>query len=80
MLTDLKDLNQILIKSGIDIKEMNCVRKHISNVKGGHLLKAISPATSFNLILSRVIGDQLDVIDSGPTTRAQQLLTRLSKY
>ena len=36
-LTDLKDLNQILIKSGIDIKEMNCVRKHLSNVKGGQL-------------------------------------------
>ncbi len=67
-LSDLKILNDILLKCGADIKEMNCIRKHLSNVKGGKLAKMISPALLITLIISDVVGNQLDVIASGPTT------------
>ena len=66
-LDDLKKVNDLLLKSGADITEMNCIRKHLSAVKGGQLAKAIAPATAVSLILSDVIGDPLDVIASGPT-------------
>lgn len=66
-LDDIKTLNDSLLKSGANINEMNCVRKHLSNVKGGLLAKAASPARIVSLILSDVIGDPLDVIASGPT-------------
>lgn len=57
----------LLLKSGADIHEMNTVRKHLSNVKGGQLARHIHPARLFSLILSDVVGDDLDVIGSGPT-------------
>jgi glycerate 2-kinase len=66
-LNDLKILNDLLLKSGVSITEMNCIRKHLSKVKGGMLAKAASPARVISLILSDVIGDPLDVIASGPT-------------
>ena len=66
-LDDIKMLNNLLLKSGASINEMNCIRKHLSNVKGGLLAKAASPARIVSLILSDVIGDPLDVIASGPT-------------
>ncbi len=66
-LEDLKTLNSILIKSGADIAEMNCIRKHLSNVKGGLLSRLAFPSKVVSLILSDVIGDPLDVIASGPT-------------
>jgi glycerate 2-kinase len=66
-LEDLKTLNSILLKTGANITEMNCIRKHLSKVKGGLLAKAASPAEVVSLILSDVIGDPLDVIASGPT-------------
>lgn len=66
-LSDLILTNDFLIKSGANIKEINAVRKHISKMKGGQLAKAIYPATTISLILSDVIGDQLDVIASSPT-------------
>ncbi len=66
-LEELKALNSILLRTGADIGEMNCIRKHLSKVKGGHLAKAASPARVLSLILSDVIGDRLDVIASGPT-------------
>lgn len=66
-LDDLKRTNELLVKCGADITEINTVRKHLSNVKGGQLAKAIYPATCVSLILSDVIGDKLDVIASGPT-------------
>jgi len=66
-LEDLKVLNSVLLKIGADITEMNCIRKHLSRVKGGLLAKAASPARVVSLILSDVIGDPLDVIASGPT-------------
>ncbi len=66
-LADLATLNDLLLKSGAEIGEINCVRKHLSAIKGGQLAKMASPAIIFSLILSDVIGDPLDVIASGPT-------------
>jgi glycerate-2-kinase len=60
-------INNLLLRSGADINEMNAVRKHLSGVKGGRLAKAVYPATLVSLILSDVIDDPLDVIASGPT-------------
>jgi hydroxypyruvate reductase/glycerate 2-kinase len=64
---EIQMLNDMLVKSGADIKEMNSIRKHLSNVKGGQLARHISPARSVCLILSDVIGDPFDVVSSGPT-------------
>ena len=66
-LDDLKALSNTLLKCGANIKQMNCIRKHLSGVKGGMLAKAAYPARVISLILSDVIGDPLDVIASGPT-------------
>ncbi len=66
-LNDMIIANDLLLKSGADIKEINAVRKHLSKVKGGQLAKAAYPASLVSLILSDVIGDPLDVIASGPT-------------
>ncbi|MCK4922292.1 MAG: glycerate kinase [Bacteroidales bacterium] len=83
-LEDLKRVNSILLKTGADITEMNCIRKHLSKVKGGLLAKAASPARVVSLILSDVIGDPLDVIASGPTapdpTTFADALSILKKY
>lgn len=66
-LEDLKALSTILLKTGANINEINCIRKHLSKVKGGQLAKSASPARVISLILSDVIGDPIDVIASGPT-------------
>jgi len=68
VLTDLTDLSSHLLNCGADIKEINTIRKHLSEVKGGNLARAAYPATLVSLILSDVIGDPVDVIASGPTT------------
>jgi glycerate 2-kinase len=60
-------LNEMLVRCGADISEMNTIRKHLSKVKGGQLVKHIWPASSVSIILSDVISDQLDIISSGPT-------------
>lgn len=60
-------VTQLLLNSGATINEINAVRKHISNFKGGWLAKKAYPATVINLILSDVVGDPLDSIASGPT-------------
>jgi len=60
-------ITQLLLNCGADIHELNCIRKHISLVKGGQLARLAYPATVLTLILSDVIGDDLDVIGSGPT-------------
>lgn len=59
-------INQQLLKSGATIAEMNCVRKHLSAVKGGRLAQAVYPAQSLTLLISDVPGDDLSVIASGP--------------
>ena len=60
-------LNRKLLSSGADIKEVNTVRKHLSKIKGGNLLKMSFPAKVHSFILSDVIGDDLSSISSGPT-------------
>lgn len=60
-------LNDLLVKTGATINEINTVRKHFSMVKGGGLVHEIFPAYAISLILSDVPGDPLDVIASGPT-------------
>lgn len=66
-LASLQETNRLLLASGASIHEMNAVRKHIDQVKGGGLWKRFQPARSACLILSDVIGNDLDVIASGPT-------------
>jgi glycerate 2-kinase len=66
-LNDLKKLSSILIRCGATINEINCIRKHLSNIKGGMLSKAAMPALMVSLILSDVIGDHPEIIASGPT-------------
>jgi glycerate 2-kinase len=66
-LEDKQQINQRLLRSGADIAEMNCVRKHLSAIKGGWLAAAASPARVVSLIISDVPGDDPGVIASGPT-------------
>lgn len=66
-LADKQEATKVLLACGATIHEINAVRKHISQVKGGGLARAVSPATHVALILSDVVGDDLDVIASGPT-------------
>ncbi|NWG01807.1 MAG: glycerate kinase [Syntrophaceae bacterium] len=66
-LKEKQDMTQLLLDCGADIKEINTIRKHISQIKGGWLAKWAYPSTVIGLILSDVVGDPLDVIGSGPT-------------
>lgn len=66
-LQDKQATTRLLLNAGATINELNAVRKHLSQVKGGRLAKAASPAQLVTFILSDVIGDPLDVIASGPT-------------
>jgi hydroxypyruvate reductase len=67
-LDHIQILTKILLESGATINEINCLRKHISQVKGGQLARFAAPARIASLILSDVVGDPIDVIGSGPTT------------
>ena len=66
-LRDKQRTTTLLLRAGADIYELNCVRKHLSAMKGGQLAELAYPATVVALLLSDVIGDPLDVICSGPT-------------
>lgn len=66
-LADKQIVTNDLLKSGATITEINTVRKHISDFKGGWLAQKAYPATIVNLVLSDVIGDPLEFIASGPT-------------
>jgi glycerate-2-kinase len=66
-IADKREITNALLKCGATINEINTVRKHISDFKGGWLAKKAYPATILNLILSDVVGDPLDFIASGPT-------------
>lgn len=83
-IAQLKSLNDKLIKSGADIQEINTVRKHISQVKGGGLAKIAYPAQVISLIFSDVPGNNLSFIASGPTvqdkTTKKDVLKILKKY
>src|SRR5277367_1193417 len=66
-LADKQDINRALLASGANITEMNCVRKHLSAIKGGRLAAAAAPARVLTLAISDVPGDDPAVIASGPT-------------
>lgn len=66
-LDDKRELTRALLKSGANIVEMNCVRKHLSRIKGGRLAAALAPARIITLAISDVPGDDPSVIGSGPT-------------
>ncbi len=67
-LADKQRVTELLISSGASIDEINMVRKHLSQVKGGRLGEFYTPAKVVSLILSDVVGNNLSVIASGPTT------------
>ena len=67
-LAEKQATTNLLLACGATIHEINAVRKHISAIKGGQLAALASPARVVSLILSDVIGDNLDVIGSGPTS------------
>jgi len=77
-------LTRLLLECGADINEINALRKHISQIKGGQLARAASPSTLITLILSDVIGDPMDTIASGPTvpdkTTFKDVEAILNKY
>jgi hydroxypyruvate reductase len=83
-LTDMGLLTDALLRSGATINEINAIRKHLSQVKGGQLARLAQPAQVIALILSDVIGNPLDVIASGPTspdpTTFAQAYAVLQKY
>ena len=77
-------INKALLKSGAAISEMNCVRKHLSAIKGGRLALACAPARVVTLLISDVPGDDPGIIASGPTlpdpTTCLDALAVLRKY
>ncbi len=66
-LADLRNLTKTLLASGAEIGEINAVRKHLDQVKGGGLVRMANGARVISLIISDVVGDSLTVIASGPT-------------
>ena len=66
-LDDKQELNLQLLRCGAKISEMNCVRKHLSAIKGGRLALAAAPARVVTLMISDVPGDDPGIIGSGPT-------------
>ncbi len=69
-----QQLTKQLLKSGAPISEMNCVRKHLSQIKGGKLAAAVYPARLLTLAISDVPGDHPDEIGSGPTVADRSTL------
>ncbi|MDA8019488.1 MAG: glycerate kinase [Thermoanaerobaculia bacterium] len=67
-LADLRATTDALLRSGATIQQLNCVRKHLDQLKGGGLAVAAAPARIVALVLSDVVGDPLDVIASGPVS------------
>lgn len=66
-LEDLQRTTALLLASGADIHELNAVRKHLSAFSGGQLARAAAPARVLTVLVSDVVGDNLEVIASGPT-------------
>ena len=81
---DKQAVNKALLKSGAAIDEMNCVRKHLSAIKGGRLATMCAPARVVTLLISDVPGDAPEVIASGPTvpdpTTCADALAILDRY
>lgn len=83
-LKDEADVTSLLLTSGANIEEINAVRKHLSQIKGGRLAERLYPATVLTLIISDVVGDNMDAIASGPTapdpTTYRDAMMILKKY
>ncbi|MBP8135985.1 MAG: DUF4147 domain-containing protein, partial [Rhodoferax sp.] len=83
-LEDKQRINKDLLNSGANISEMNCVRKHLSRIKGGRLAAACAPARVVTLTISDVPGDDPSIIASGPTvpdaTTCADALAILKRY
>ena len=83
-LQDKQRINQALLASGANIAEMNCVRKHLSRIKGGRLAAACAPARVVTLTISDVPGDDPSTIASGPTvpdaTSCAEAVAILQRY
>ena len=83
-LKDKQAATKVLLESGADIGEINCIRKHLSQVKGGLFARAAFPARMINIILSDVVGDRLDTIASGiavpDDTTYDQALDIVNRY
>ncbi|MBK1867064.1 glycerate kinase [Aestuariivirga sp. YIM B02566] len=83
-LADKQNVNRQLLSCGAPISEMNCVRKHLSALKGGRLAAAAWPAQIVSLVISDVPGDDPAIVASGPTvadpTTRQEALAILRKY
>ncbi|RYX91044.1 MAG: glycerate kinase, partial [Comamonadaceae bacterium] len=83
-LEDKQRINKQLLNSGANISEMNCVRKHLSRIKGGRLAAACAPARVVTLTISDVPGDDPSIIASGPTvpdaTTCAEALAILKRY
>lgn len=83
-LEDKQTVNRALLRSGAGIEEMNCVRKHLSGIKGGRLAAAAAPARVVSLLISDIPGDDPAAIASGPTladaTSAAEALTIVERY
>jgi hydroxypyruvate reductase len=83
-LGEIQGLTELLLASGATINEINTLRKHLDQLKGGQLASSAAPADVYSLILSDVVGDHLEVIASGPTTpdpsTYQDALDILAKY
>ena len=81
---DKQKINRALLRSGAPIGEMNCVRKHLSSIKGGRLAVAAAPAPVVSLMISDVPDDDPSVIASGPTvpdaTTSAEAIAILRKY
>lgn len=83
-LDELRDLTSKLLACGASINEINCIRKHLSNVKGGRFAGHCMPANVFAIVLSDVLGNSLDTIASGPacadSTTVTDVKNILCKY
>ena len=83
-LDDIRQVNKVLLASGATINEMNCIRRQISQVKGGRLAAAAHPARIINMLISDVPGDDPINIASGPTvqntTTAQEAIAIVERY
>jgi glycerate 2-kinase len=83
-LEEKQEVTSLLLRAGATIRELNAVRKHLSDVKGGQLAKWAAPARVVSLIMSDVIGDPLDFIASGPTapdtTSFSDAIATMQKY
>jgi hydroxypyruvate reductase len=83
-LAEKQETTKLLLACGASIHEINAVRKHVSDIKGGQLARLAYPANVISLLLSDVVGDDLDVIGSGPTAADSSTFARaksiLEKY